>query len=79
MICPYCNGEMELGYIDQTRILIPLIWYPVNREQGFFKSTKKDIKLTSAIGGAAPTYYCEKCRKFIIDQDDLTVKKKNIT
>ena len=71
MICPYCAKEMEKGFIDQDRIFAPLTWYPANRESGFFKSTKRDIKLTTATESAT-VYYCEKCRKLIIDQDELT-------
>ena len=75
MICPYCNCEMEKGFIDQARITIPVYWYPAERERGFFKSVKRDIKITSPFD-STPAYYCKDCRKLIIDQDDLPQKKK---
>ena len=64
MKCPYCNEEMEKGYIDQTDIRFPLEWYPANRGEGFFVSNKRNIKLSSALkSGSVITYYCGKCRK----------------
>lgn len=46
MNCPYCNKEMEKGYIDQTDFRFPLEWYPANRETGFFISKKRNVRLT---------------------------------
>ena len=69
MQCPYCEEELEKGYIDQTDFRFPLEWYPAKQETGFFRSRKGRIKLTSAFdGGYIVAYHCAKCGKFIIDQ-----------
>lgn len=68
MNCPYCSEEMEKGFIDQTDFRFPLVWYPAKRETGFFRSTKRDIKLTSVLaGGSVIAYHCASCKKFIIE------------
>ncbi len=67
--CPFCNALMEKGYIDQTHIFYPLRWSPVERESGFFVSSKRAVKLTSSMrGGRVAAYRCEACRKIIIDE-----------
>ena len=62
MNCPYCNREMELGYIDETRF-IPLEWYPAKREMIFsvIVSKKRNVRLT--YGGTVKAYRCENCKK----------------
>ena len=69
MNCPYCNKEMEKGYIDQTDIRFPLEWYPASREKGFFASKKGNVRLT--YGGNVKANRCENCRKIIIDENTL--------
>ena len=72
MKCPYCTDDMELGYIDQSRPLIPLEWYPAKREKGFLglESSKRNVRLTY-LGGSVKAYRCEKCKKIIIDESTL--------
>jgi len=69
MNCPYCSNEMKLGYIDQTDFRFPLEWYPANREIGFFKAKKRNIRLTYS--GSVKAYRCENCKKIIIDEGTL--------
>ena len=69
MICPYCNMEMDAGYIDQTDFRYPLQWYPAKREVGLFGGRKRSIKLT--YGGTVKSYRCGRCRKIIIDEDQF--------
>ena len=69
MNCPYCDKEMEKGYIDQTDFKFPLEWYPANREMGFFASKKRNVRL--AYGRSAKAYRCENCKKIIIDESTL--------
>lgn len=74
MNCPYCNEEMEKGYIDQTDFRFPLEWYPANREKIFFaiESNKRNVRLTSALkSGTIIAYRCEQCKKIIIDENTL--------
>ena len=73
MICPYCENEMQKGWIDQDRM--GLSWTP-DEERGFLKSLLEphDIRLTSlAYGGRLIVYHCEACKKFIIDENDIEV------
>ena len=69
MNCPYCNKEMEKGYIDQTDFRCPLVWYPAVRETGFFTSQKKNVRLT--YHGNVTAYRCGNCKKIIIDESTL--------
>lgn len=71
MKCPFCNEEMEKGYVDSSDIFRQLEWYPAKQEPGIFVSTKRNIKLTSGTNGSVIMHYCVACRKFVIDQDDL--------
>ena len=68
MICPYCEQEMEKGYIDHSDFRFPLEWYPAKRDAGIFWSRKNNIKLTSVTDSSLTAYYCAACRKFIIDR-----------
>ena len=70
MTCPYCNKEMELGYIDQTDFM-PLEWYPANREMIFsvMISKKRNVRLT--YNGTVKAYRCEPCKKIIIDESTV--------
>lgn len=73
MKCPYCNKEMEKGYVDQTSAFLPMEWYPAKRESGILQSNKRNIKLATVISGSVVVYHCATCRKFVIDQDELQV------
>ena len=66
MNCPYCNSEMELGYIDQTDFRFPLEWYPAHREIGLFKTQNRKVRLS--YGGSVKAHRFEKCKKIIIDE-----------
>lgn len=72
MNCPYCNKEMEKGYIDQTDFRFPLEWYPANRETVFsvIVSKKRNVRLT--YDGHVKAYRCENCKKIIIDESTLS-------
>ena len=72
MKCPYCGQEMIVGSILQDGHALK--WVPSNKDRGILNFTPlvKGIKLTSILDDLrVKTFYCEKCRKFIIDQDDL--------
>ncbi len=74
MNCPYCHTEMEKGYVDETRALFPIEWYPAKREPGILVSRKRNIRLTSCWKtGNVIMHHCADCRKFIIDQDEIEV------
>ena len=66
MNCPYCNKEMEKGYVEQTGVLHPLEWYSEHRDGDFLWSKRKHVKLTTATTPLT-MYYCEPCGKFIAE------------
>lgn len=72
MKCPFCNAEMLVGNISQDRYALK--WVPSDKDRGLLNFTPfvKGIKLTSMSDGiAVKVFYCNKCRKFVIDQDNL--------
>ena len=72
MKCPFCNKEMIVGSIFQDRSALK--WVPADKDRGLLNFTPlvKGIKLTSITDSmTVKVFYCDKCRKFIIDQDDL--------
>lgn len=72
MKCPFCKEEMRVGSISQDRYALK--WVPDDQDKGLLNFTPlvKGIKLTSIDDGmTVKVFYCEACRKFIIDQDDL--------
>lgn len=72
MKCPFCKENMIVGSISQDRYALK--WVALDQERGLLNFTPlvKGIKLTSMRDGMkVKVFYCEKCRKFIIDQDDL--------
>ena len=71
MNCPYCRKEMEKGYIDQTDVFHHLQWYPADRELGFFKSKKRNVRLSYC--GSVKAYRCEDCKKILIDETTLSM------
>ena len=72
MECPFCGKEMITGSISQDRYALK--WVPSDKDMGILNFTPfvKGIKLTSMMDDVAvKVFYCEPCRKFVIDQDDL--------
>ncbi|MBU9725828.1 PF20097 family protein [Diplocloster modestus] len=72
MKCPYCDREMVVGSISQDRYALK--WIPADKDKGLLNFTPlvKGIKLTSMMDEVTvKVFYCEQCRKFLIDQDDL--------
>ena len=73
MICPYCEKEMQEGFVNQERMAIR--WVP-NEERGFMDCLldRNVIKLTSlSSGGRVIVYHCADCKKFIVDENDIEV------
>ena len=66
MLCPYCSGEMEKGYVEQQRITIPLTWYSAKQEGDFLWSKRKQIKLSRATEPLT-AWYCGGCGKLIAE------------
>ncbi|MBU9742572.1 hypothetical protein KTH81_01945 [Lachnospiraceae bacterium ASD3451] len=76
MKCPYCDKEMIVGSISQDRYALK--WVPADKDKGILNFTLlvKGIKLTSMMDDLrVKVFYCEQCRKFLIDQDDLRLSE----
>lgn len=72
MKCPYCNTEMKSGYIGQSELLVPITWVSDDVKDDTILPIHETIKLTALLkGGRIITYHCEKCKKFIIDENDI--------
>lgn len=72
MKCPYCIKEMQKGSIMQAESFRPITWLPDDRDKSikaFF--VKQGIQLTSTINPFLTVYYCEECKKFLINQEDI--------
>lgn len=66
MNCPYCNNEMKKGVIDAKS---RPIWTTRNKATIFKRSDEIALSNFSATEYSA-AYYCEKCRKIVIDIDE---------
>ena len=67
-----CKKDMTVGSITQDRYALK--WVSIDGSKGLLNFTPlvKGIKLTSPMEDTiVKVFYCEQCRKFIIDQNDL--------
>ncbi len=70
MKCPYCNNDMEIGYIGSGQ---PLFWSKGESRQLF--STQFDegsvvLSKLSLFGSAVKAFLCRECQKILIDYSD---------
>lgn len=66
IMCPICNLTMKKGGIYQDRY--PLKWIPEEKDKGsVFSPLTKGIKLTSLDKSYCTGFYCENCKKIIIN------------
>lgn len=70
-ICPYCNKEMEPGYIHGDRYTLK--WIPKEKDKGaLLQWFSKGIKLTKPLTNSSiESFYCDKCNKIIIDTKNI--------
>lgn len=74
MKCPFCEKDMTIGSVSQDRYALK--WVPASKDKGLLNFTPlvKGIKLTSMMDSlTVKVFYCEACRKFVIDQDDMRI------
>jgi hypothetical protein len=67
MLCPYCNKEMENGYIQSGTIII---WTPKKHKISLLpRNDGRDIHLAKKpLGGATVyAYRCNDCKRIIIN------------
>lgn len=72
MICPYCEKEMKKGNIHARGEVLG--WIPISKQKGLFSLRwslpKGSVKLAEYdifCGSKVIAYYCEFCKKVIID------------
>jgi hypothetical protein len=74
MKCPYCNEDMEQGYIQggMAGAGTSLLWTK-RLHKLLLKPKADEVLLAKNIWGyvTAETHFCRKCNKFIIDGDVL--------
>lgn len=73
MICPYCENEMQKGWVDQERF--SLKWIPAEKRSFMEMLLQANvIQLTSlSQGGRVIMYHCADCKKFIVDENDIKI------
>ena len=70
MRCPYCNEEMESGYIKSSQFMR----WGKNKKLGYLP---EDIKLVKDFWGGFLTgffvesCYCKNCRKIVVSLDEI--------
>lgn len=66
MKCPYCNEEMEKGYLQTAR---DLYWTQNPKKVFMFANLKDDFLIgeTKFQGRLAEANHCPKCKKIILD------------
>ena len=63
MKCPYCGGEMEMGYLNGSGARIDWFSAQTNRiAQKLVRLSLKTILTSSKLDG----YRCQRCRKVIL-------------
>lgn len=69
--CPYCNKQMELGYIHGDRYALK--WIPKDKDKGtLLQWFSKGIKLTKPLTNSSiESFYCNNCDKIIIDTENI--------
>lgn len=68
MKCPYCDKEMEEGYITSDARCIA--WRKERYESAWVSKKSDGIQLSRTFAGAVAldhAYCCKKCKKIIID------------
>ena len=73
MQCPYCNSEMEQGFIQSPQ---ELSWKkgakrPVLGRAAFHEGSVVLSELSFMKGSAVIAYLCRDCKKVIIDYSDV--------
>ena len=69
MKCPYCEGEMKLGYLSGGEQ--PVQWIPQGKKISIWRAGVADDAVVFGDGGffkgyTADAYYCQGCRLVIM-------------
>lgn len=66
-ICPYCEKEIKLGFINGDRYTLK--WVAEENDNGaVLQWFSKGVKLTEPLTNPSiESFYCESCNKIIID------------
>ena len=78
MNCPYCNSEMQKGYLQSSR---GMMWGPRKKHWSFIPSKEDEFNVFYGgwFGCFADGYFCPTCKKILIDANasDM-VEEENI-
>ena len=74
MICPYCNNEMEKGFIQRPQ---EIAWHKGEKKHLFGRAEFHDgsvvlSELSFMKGSAVTAYLCRSCQKVLIDYSEET-------
>ncbi|SHE33593.1 hypothetical protein SAMN02745249_00236 [Atopostipes suicloacalis DSM 15692] len=65
MKCPYCEEEMDKGFVQSAR---NIFWSTEEKKLVFAPGKSDDIPIASGFNGATKeSYFCKNCKKIIID------------
>ena len=69
MKCPYCNKEMELGFIQSNR---EIVWFHERHKVSLLSYEEEDVVLSETDflrGSTVISHLCRSCEKVIIDYE----------
>lgn len=68
MICPWCNQEMEKGFLQSSRAVI---FGPEIRESALWPPKKGEVKLTKGFWSmpSAAAWHCSKCKRVVVEYE----------
>lgn len=72
MKCPYCEKEMQSGYVPTDNT--PAQWIPDGKRQSLLKTAyakdcRKIASENSMFGIRAKAYYCDVCGVFLLKEE----------
>lgn len=68
MNCPYCNREMDKGFITSDARF--MAWRKERYESAFVRKGADGIQLSWEASAISRAYCCKACRKIVIDYGD---------
>ena len=68
MLCPWCNREMEEGFLQSAR---PIVFTLKARTMALMPQTEGEVKLTKQFWTmpAAPAWHCARCRRVVAEYE----------
>lgn len=76
MKCPYCDEEMEKGYIVSDAMT--MAWRKEKHKSARVRGKEDGVQLSRQMFGASVldnAYCCKNCKKIVLDYSEITVKQ----